>query len=239
MTQPVRSYLAEFIGTFTLVFMGTATAVLNNTDFAGKLGPSGWLGISFAFGGTLMFLVWTIGPVSGCHLNPAVTIPMALSGRLPMARALPYIVAQCAGATAASFVLFTLLKGIPAYKIADHGLAANGAGLGMSLMTMCGWEILFTALFLLTIFTVTHKNAPVGFAAIAIGGFLFIAHVVGAQLGDASLNPARSLGPAVIQSVMGGGNGGLEALWPFCVGPIVGGLIGWQLFNVIHGENPT
>ena len=116
--KPLREYLAEFLGTFILVFMGTAVATLQN--FPGpfeKLGPSGWLGIAFAFGGTLMVLVWVIGPVSGCHVNPAVSIPMAISGRLPWNKLPGYLVAQFAGATAASLVLYCLMSGHPNYLL--------------------------------------------------------------------------------------------------------------------------
>lgn len=228
MSQAVRSYIAEFVGTFALVFIGTAVATLQS--FAGSLSPSGWLGISFAFGGALAVLVWTIGPVSGCHINPAVSIPMALSGRLPWSRLPGYLVSQILGGLAASFVLLTLIKSIPGYDVAKHGLAANGNALKMDDMALFGWELLMTALFLLTIFTVTRKGADPGFHALAIGGFLFISHVVGAQLGDSSLNPARSIGPAVVS------NQNLDVLWVFIAGPVVGGLVGWQLFNLLHSD---
>ncbi|HEX4129368.1 MAG TPA: aquaporin [Pirellulales bacterium] len=233
MTSATRAYLAEFVGTFALVFMGTAVATLQGGLFKADYGATGWLGIAMAFGGTLMVLVWTIGPVSGCHINPAVSIPMALSGRLPMARLPGYIVAQCAGAIVASLVLRALLSGMPTYEVGIHGLGANGNPQNMSLGAMFGWEAIMTALFLLTIFTVTHRNAPVGFAALAIGGYLFMAHLVGVPLGDSSLNPARSLGPAVVV-----GEDALKILWVFIVAPIVGGLIGWQVFNALHGEEP-
>ena len=234
MNRATRSYLAEFIGTFTLVFVGTTVATLQGGPFADFYGNNGWLGIALAFGGTLMVLVYTIGPVSGCHLNPAVSLPMALSGRLPMAHLLPYIVAQCLGGLAASFVLLQLLGGVPGYELAKHGLGANGNPQHLAIGSLMGFEIIQTALFLLTIFTVTHKLAPAGFAGIAIGGYLFMAHLIGVPLGDASLNPARSLGPALLV-----GGDALNILWLFIVGPLVGGLIGWGLFMAIHGEEPA
>lgn len=227
----MRKYLAEFIGTFTLVFVGTAVVTLQGGPFSEAYGNNGWLGISMAFGFTLMTLVWTIGPVSGCHLNPAVTIPMGLSGRLPKSDIVPYIVAQCLGAVAASAVLLMLLNGIPGYSLKEHGLGANGNPREMETYALFGWELIMTALFLLTIFTVTRKGAPAGFEGYAIGGFLFIAHLVGAPLGDSSLNPARSLGPALMQ-----GGASLQIVWLFIVSPILGGIVGWQLFNFLHDE---
>ncbi|MBS0211046.1 MAG: aquaporin [Planctomycetes bacterium] len=230
MSPAVRAYIAELIGTFGLVFTGTAVATLSGV-FPADYGPTSWLGIAMAFGGTLMVLVYAVGPVSGCHLNPAVSIPMAFSGRLPMSRLPGYIIAQCVGATLASLVLMALLNGIQSYDIHTHGLGANGNPRHMAAGALLGWEVVQTALFLLVIFTVTHKRAPVGFAGLAIGGYLFVAHLVGVQLGDASLNPARSLGPALVLR-----GDAWQVLWIFIVGPIVGGLIGWKLFDLIHGE---
>jgi aquaporin Z len=156
---------------------------------------------------------------------------MALSGRLPKSQLLGYLIAQFAGALAASFVLLTLLKGIPEYDLATHHLGANGNPRHMDVTALFGWEVLMTALFLLTIFTVTRKGADPGFHAYAIGGFLFVSHLVGAPLGDSSLNPARSFGPAMLE-----GGPAREILWLYIAAPIVGGLIGWQLFNLLHNE---
>jgi len=186
--------------------------------------------ISFAFGGTLGVMVLVIGPVSGCHLNPAVTIPMVLSGRMSGALAPGYIIAQFLGGLAASGVLLCLLKGLPAYQ-ASHGLAANGNPNNMSDMALFGWELLLTALFLFTIFAATRPNFTAGFHAVAIGGYLFLAHLVGAQLGDSSLNPARSFGPAIVSGQ------GTNVLWIFLVAPVVGGIAGWLLYKVIYVED--
>ena len=155
-TKPIKAYLAEFIGTFALVFIGTAVATLQG--YLGH-GAAGWLGISFAFGFTLMVLVMVIGPVSGCHVNPAVTLPMALSGRLEKSQALGYIISQLLGALAASAVLYALLTGLPDYEIATHGLGANGNPEKMGIGALFGWEVVLTALFLFTIFT-AHARAP-------------------------------------------------------------------------------
>lgn len=229
MQSSTRCYLAEFLGTFTLVFIGTAVASLQG--FLSGYGATGWLGISLAFGATLGVLVLVIGPVSGCHVNPAVSIPMALSGRLEMKLLPGYVISQCVGAIVASLVLLMLLKGLPDYDLSQHSLGANGNPRDASIMSLLGWEVVLTALFLFTIFAATRGDTTPGFHAVAIGGFLFVAHLVGAQLGDSSLNPARSLGPAVFEQ-----GDSLKILWVFIVAPIVGGLLGWQAYKVIYKD---
>lgn len=226
--ENIRKYAAEFIGTFTLVFFGTGVATLQGfLDY----GDAGYLAICAAFGGTLTVLVLVIGPVSGCHVNPAVTIPMALSGRLKSGLVPGYIAAQFAGAIAASAVLFALLSGIPGYSLGDHGLGANGNPEEMRATSLLAFELLMTALFVFTIFAATRPDAAPGFAAIAIGGFLFIAHLLGAPLGDSSLNPARSLGPAVFV-----GDSALGVLWIFVAGPVIGGILGWLAYKFVYAD---
>lgn len=229
MQNQARMYLAELLGTFTLVFVGTAVATLQG--FLSGYGDTGWLGISFAFGVTLSVLVLVIGPISGCHINPAVTIAMTLSGRLKSSLAPGYIISQVIGAIAASLVLLALLRGIPGYELAEHGLGANGNPRDMSTMSLFGFEVVMTALFLYTIFSATRDEAPAGFAAIAIGGYLFVAHLVGAQLGDSSLNPARSIGPAIFV-----GGDALSILWVFIAAPIVGGVLGWLMYKALYQD---
>lgn len=230
MNQAMRSYIAEFLGTFTLVFVGTAVATLQGPGLFDH-GKIGFLEISLAFGGTLMLLVWVLGPVSGCHINPAVTLPMAMSGRFPWSRVPGYFIAQFAGATAASGVLLFLLQGINGYKLDLHHLGANGNPTNMSTTSLFGFELVLTALFLMTIFSTTRRDAMRGFEGWAIGGFLTVAHLIGAQLGDSSLNPARSFGPAVFE-----GGDSLSVLWVFIVAPFVGGIVGWRLFALIHED---
>lgn len=229
MENQSRKYLAELLGTFCLVFIGTSVATLQG--FLSGYGGTGWLGISAAFGGTLAVLVLVIGPVSGCHVNPAVSIAMCLSKRLDVKLLPGYLAAQFIGAILASIVLLTLLKGIPSYELAQHGLGANGNPREMGIISLLGFEVVMTALFLFTIFAATREDTPAGFAAVAIGGFLFVAHLVGAQLGDSSLNPARSLGPALFA----GGNA-MSILWIFVAGPIIGGIIGWQLYKFTYND---
>lgn len=227
------AYCAEFIGTFTLVFIGTAVATLSG--FLEYGAPSALM-ISFAFGITLMVLAITLGPISGCHLNPAVTLPMVLAGRLEKRLALGYVLAQLAGAVAASGTLQLLLsKGFVnepnVYDKLKHGLGANGNPQGMEPLALFGWEVVMTALFVYIIFTVTRREANPVLAPFAIGGFLLVAHLVGAPLGDSSLNPARSFGPALLQ-----GGSALSILWVFVVGPIVGGLLAMWFFQKMHPE---
>lgn len=253
MDKAFRCYIAEFLGTFTLVFIGTAVAVLSGMDNMG-FHAARWLEISFAFGFTLMVLVWVIGPVSGCHVNPAVTIPMALSGRLKWTLAPGYIIAQLIGGIAASVVLAFLLngapkinehfKGLPGYLQATNGLGANGnrpllptqgtpppAPEQMGDLILLAWEAVLTALFVFSIFAATRKDANPAAAGLTIGGFLFVAHLIGAQLGDSSLNPARSLGPALVQM-----DDALNIVWVFIVGPIIGGIVGWLFYKVTYAE---
>jgi aquaporin Z len=229
MNEDMRKYAAEFVGTFTLVFVGTAVATLQG--FLGMDPAVGWIGICFAFGGTLMILAYVIGPVSGCHINPAVTIPMAISGRMGFNQVPGYIVAQFAGGAAASGVLFALLSGMPDFALDQHGLGANGNPKEMAVWALFGWEVVLTALFLFVIFSATRSDGPPGFAPIPIGGFLFVAHLIGAPLGDSSLNPARSLGPALF--VRGDA---LSVLWVFIAAPVVGGILGWLLYRLVYTE---
>lgn len=246
-----RSYLAELLGTFTLVFVGTSVATLQGVSYGGDGQPAGWLGVSFAFGFTLIVLVWAFGPISGGHFNPAVSIPMALAGRLPWNKLPGYVVSQCLGAILASFILLQLLNGITfstetskqvdgkevvdlqsvTYSLEKHGLGANGGAKGIGLHTLFGYEVILTALFIYVIFTVTRKDAPAGFAPLPIGIFLFVAHLIGVPLGDSSLNPARSLGPALLQ---GGDVRSVNVLGTFIVAPVIGGIIGWVIYSLLH-----
>lgn len=222
--------IAELIGTFTLVFIGTATAVLAGSGLIAE-GGMPVIAIAFAFGFTLMVLVYAIGPISGCHINPAVTIAMVIAGKLESKKAVPYIVAQIIGAILASVVLLCLLRGFAGYQKVDHGLGANGSPDILSSTSSLGWEIVLTALFLYVIFNATSAKANAGAAGLAIGGFLFVAHLIGVPLGDSSLNPARSIGPALLT-----GGEALKSLWIFIVGPIVGAIIGYALYKITGGE---
>ena len=213
----MKKYLAELIGTFVLVFFGTGAAVV-----AGK--SIGVLGIALAFGIAVLVMVYAIGAISGCHINPAITIAMLVNGKIGSKDAVIYIIVQCIGAIIASALLFAIMTGNPAYTIATDGLGQNGYGIaspgGYSLVSGLLAEVILTFIFLMVIFGATSKAAPAGFAGIAIGLSLTTVHLVGIQITGTSVNPARSLGPALIA-----GGTALSQLWLFIIAPIIGAVI--------------
>ncbi len=231
----MKAALAELIGTFTLVFVGTATAVFAGSGILGSGGGMGILAIAFAFGFTLMVLVYAIGPISGCHINPAVTIAMMVARKIGVQDGIAYMVTQIIGALLASAVLLRILSGvigdtsagIAAYSRSVHGLGANDVPSFLSVGSALGLEVVLTALFLYVIFNATSSVAKPGTAGLAIGGYLFVAHLIGVPLGDSSLNPARSIGPAILQ-----GGTALANVWVFILSPIIGGLIGYALYRI-------
>jgi aquaporin Z len=212
-----QKYLAELIGTFVLVFIGCGSAVV-----AGK--EVGFLGIALAFGIAVLVMVYAIGPVSGCHINPAITIAMLVNGKISGKDAGVYIICQCIGAIIASVLLFAIMTGLPAYNIATNGLGQNGYGVaspgGFPLMSALIAEVILTFIFLMVIFGATSKAAPAGFAGIAIGLSLTMIHIVGIPITGTSVNPARSLGPALIV-----GGTALAQLWLFIIAPIIGAVL--------------
>lgn len=210
----MKKYLAELLGTFVLVFMGTGSAVV-----AGKY--IGFLGISLAFGISVLVMVYAIGHISGCHINPAITIAMLLNGKISAKDAVIYIIVQSIGAVIASVLLLNIMAGFPGYDLAVNGLGQNGYGAaspaGFSLASGFIAEVVLTFIFLIVIFGSTSKNAPSGFAGIPIGFTLAIIHLVGIPITGTSVNPARSLGPALVA-----GGTALSQLWVFIVAPIIG-----------------
>ena len=239
MQENVRAYFAEFIGTFTLVFVGTAVATLTGLILGSILDPGvqaglSWILIAFAFGMTLLTLAYAIGGISGCHINPAVTIAMWIAKKIESKDAIAYIIVQIVGAIVASIVLLGIVSGFPNYDLETHGLGANGNPQDMAIGSLFLLEVVLTALFLFVIFGVTHESQPKGFAPIPIGMFLFVAHLIGVPLGDSSLNPARSLGPALIV-----GGDALELVWLFIIAPIAGAIIGFILHSAVYGHNPS
>lgn len=212
-----QKYLAELLGTFILVFIGTGAAVI-----AGK--TLGVLGIAFAFGIAVLVMVYAIGPISGCHINPAVTVAMLANGKIASKDAVIYIIVQCIGAVIASALLLLILTGNPAYSIAANGLGQSGYGSaslgGYSVVSCFIAELVLTFIFLMVIFSATSKAAPAGFAGIAIGLGLFIIHLFGIMVSGSSVNPARSLGPALLV-----GGTALGQLWLYIVAPIIGAII--------------
>jgi len=214
----MKKYLAEFIGTFALVFIGCGSAVIAGSYI-------GFLGIAFAFGLTLLVMVYAIGGISGCHVNPAVTIAMLLGGKIKVKDAVGYIVVQCIGAVVAAGVLYFIVKDrSTGYSLAANGLGQNGYGAlsigGYTLIACFVAEVVLTALFLFVIFASTSSYAPKGFAGIPIGFALVFIHIIGIPITGTSVNPARSLGPALF--VQGEA---INQLWLFWLAPIIGGII--------------
>ena len=200
-----------------LVLMGCGSAVI-----AGQY--IGYAGIAVAFGLSVLVMVYAIGSISGCHINPAITIAMLVAKKISGKDALYYIVAQCIGAIIGAGILWAIASGLPEFSIGHNGLGQNGFGAhspsGYTLASAFVAEVVLTAIFLFVIFGSTHKNAPKGFAGISIGLSLTLIHLVGIPITGTSVNPARSLGPAVFV-----GGDALSQLWVFVVAPIVGGII--------------
>ena len=208
---------AEFIGTFWLVLGGCGSAVLA-AGFPGF--GIGFAGVALAFGLTLLTMAFAIGHISGCHLNPAVTVGLVIGKRFPVSDLLPYVVVQVAGAMVASFVLYFIASGSAGFNLAG-GFASNGYGAHSpgqySLAACLVAEVVLTFMFLFVILGATDQRAPKGFAPIAIGLCLTLIHLIGIPVTNLSVNPARSTGPAVIM-----GGWAIQQLWLFWVAPIVG-----------------
>ncbi len=223
---------AEFLGTFWLVFGGCGSAVISAAF------PNvgiGLLGVAFAFGLTLLTMAYTIGHISGCHINPAVSLGLWAGGRFPASRLLPYILSQVAGGIVAAGLLYFIASGKAGFNISS-GLASNGYGAhspgGYSLQAGLVAEVVLTFMFLMIIMGATDKRAPQGFAPIAIGLGLTLIHLVGIPITNLSVNPARSTGPAIFV-----GGWALSQLWLFWVAPIVGALLGGLAYRSLGGSN--
>ena len=225
-----RRCFAEFLGTFWLVFGGCGSAVLA-AGFPG-LGI-GFVGVSFAFGLTVLTMAYAIGNVSGCHLNPAVTLGLLTGRRFPLADVLPYMGAQVLGAVAGAGVLYVIASGKPRFELG--GFAANGYGLhspgGYSLVACLVAEVVLTMFFLLIIMGSTDKRVPNGFAPIAIGLGLTLIHLISIPVTNTSVNPARSTGQAIFV-----GGWALGQLWMFWVAPLVGGALGGIVYEFMFSE---
>ena len=226
-----RRATAEFFGTFWLVLGGCGSAVLA-AHF--KDVGIGLLGVSLAFGLTLLTMAFAIGSISGCHINPAVTFGLFVAKRFPAAEILPYVVAQVLGAVAGAGVLYLIASGQPGFAVAN-GFAANGYGEhspgGYSLGAALTSEIVMTFFFLLVILGTTAKRAPAGFAGIPIGLALTLIHLISIPVTNTSVNPARSTGPAIFV-----GGWALSQLWLFWVAPIVGAIIAGVLYRSLFDE---
>jgi aquaporin Z len=226
-----KAYIAEAIGTFWLTFGGCGAAVIA-AGFP-QVGI-GLLGVALAFGLTLLTMAYAIGHISGCHINPAVTVGLFAGGRFPAGEVIPYIIAQVIGAIVAALLLYAIAKGHPGFDLAA-GFATNGYGDHSpghyDLMSALLTEIVMTMLFLFVIMGATHGNAPVGFAGLAIGLCLTLIHLVSIPVTNTSVNPARSTGPALVE-----GGAALTQLWLFWVAPLVGGILGGIIYRWLSDE---
>ncbi len=222
----MKKYTAEFVGTFVLVLVGVGSAVLDGK----ALGP---LGISLAFGLALLAMAYAIGPISGCHINPAVTIGLAVARRFAWSSVPGYIVAQVLGAIAACAVLLPIAGGAGGYDAATAGFAANGFGDhspgGYGTAAAFLTEMFFTFVLVLTVLGATSEKAPTGFAGIPIGVALAITNFAAIPVTNASINPARSIGPAVFV-----GSWALSQLWLFIAAPIAGGILAALVYMMVR-----
>lgn len=224
----MKSYGAEFVGTFWLVLGGCGSAVLA-AAFPGV--GIGLLGVSLAFGLTVLTMAYAIGHISGCHLNPAVSIGLWAGGRFPASKLLPYIVAQVLGGIAAGGVLYLIASGKAGFSLAG-GLASNGYGEhspgGYSLTAALVTEVVMTMMFLIVILGATDHRAPAGFAPLPIGLALTLIHLISIPVTNTSVNPARSTGVAVYV-----GDWAVGQLWLFWLAPIVGAVLGALVYRLI------
>lgn len=240
-TPESKKWAAEALGTFVLVIGGVGTAVL-----AGE--RVGALGVALAFGLTLMFLVYAIGPISGCHVNPAVTVGQWLLGRLSAVSAVGYILAQLIGAFLAGLVLFAIAKNLPSYDREVNGLGANGWGAhspsaetgplghvvvqnGYGMAAMIIIEVMLTALLVFVVLASTDQISDIPLAGLSIGVTLAVIHLISIPVDNTSVNPARSLGVAPYQ------DGAMGQVWAFVVFPLIGGALGALLYGLLFGRS--
>ena len=229
--QMSKRVVAEFIGTFWLVLGGCGSAVLA-AAFPGV--GIGLLGVAFAFGLTVLTMAYAVGHISGCHLNPAVSVGLAIGGRFKPSELVPYIVAQVLGAIVAAGVLYFIASGKAGFDLAG-GLASNGyadhSPGGYSIASAFVCEVVMTFMFLIVILGATDKRVPAGFAPIAIGLALTLIHLISIPVTNTSVNPARSTGPALFV-----GGWALAQLWMFWVAPLIGAALAGIVYRWLGGE---
>jgi aquaporin Z len=226
MNSDVKKYVAELLGTFVLVFMGCGSAVIAGTYIE-------FVGISFAFGLSVLAMVYAIGSISGCHINPAVSISMLAAGKMKLKDTIIYVVVQCVGSIIGAAVLYWVALGNPQYSLSLNGLGQNGYDSaspgGFSMTSAFIAEVVLTFIFLLVIHGSTSEKAPKDFAGVSIGLSLVLIHLVGIPITGTSVNPARSLGPAVIV-----GGTALNQLWLFWAAPIIGALLAAAVWRLLE-----
>ena len=236
-----RRLSAEFLGTFVLVFGGCGAAVLAANfpaDNPGNPSGIGFLGVSLAFGLTVVTMAYAVGHISGGHFNPAVTVGAAAAGRFPWRDSVSYIATQVVAALAAAAVLFVVASGVDGFSASESGFATNGyadrSPGGYSLLAGLVIEVVLTAVFLYVILGVTDTRAPKGFAPLAIGLSLTLIHLVSIPVTNTSVNPARSIGPALFV-----GGEAISQLWLFILAPVVGALIAGATYKLLLGRGPA
>jgi len=231
--MPLKKYIAELIGTMVLVLIGCGSAISVKVS-SSYLGYNiGYFGIAFAFGLAVLTMVYAIGGISGCHINPAISISMLVAGKLSVKDTIFYVISQCIGAIIGAGLLYEITLGNPSYSLLLDGLGQNGYGIASpanySLASVFLAEVVLTFIFVLVVHGSTHERVPKGFAGLAIGMTLVMVHLVAIPIDGTSVNPARSLGPALIV-----GGTAVSQLWVFWVAPIIGGIIAavvWQIFK--------
>ncbi|WP_040687888.1 aquaporin [Nocardia vinacea] len=240
-TPEAKKWAAEALGTFVLVMSGVGTAVLAGQ----RVGP---LGVALAFGLSLLFLVYAIGPISGCHVNPAVTLGQLLLGRLSVISAVGYVIAQLIGGFLAGLVLFAIAKNLPSYDRAVDGLGANGWGKhspsavrgplgqvvienGYGLSATIIIEVMLTALLVFVVLASTDQISDIPLAGLSIGVTLAVIHLISIPVDNTSVNPARSLAVAFYQ------NGAGPQVWVFVVFPLIGGVLGALIYGLLFGRS--
>ena len=240
--QLSKSLVAEFIGTFWLVLGGCGSAVLAATFISNgaMIGEGtnfplgiGLVGVSLAFGLTVVTMAYAIGHISGCHLNPAVSFGLMAAGRFPASQLVPYIIVQVLGAIAAAIILYIIASGDGSYGgLASNGYAAHSPG-GYSMMSALVCEVVMTFIFLMVIIGATDRRAPAGFAPIAIGLCLTLIHLISIPVTNTSVNPARSTGPALLEMFTGIQNAAVSQLWLFWIAPIVGAVLAGVVYKSV------
>jgi len=230
----MKKYFAELIGTFSLVLFGCGAAVVAGISTTGPAGL-GLLGISFAFGLAVVAMAYAIGPISGCHINPAITVSMLVAGKISMSDTIGYILGQVAGAVLGAAVLYAIQSGMPGFEMGEWALGSNGWGPGYlgeyNVTAAFLTEAVMTFLFLFVIFAVTSKHGNATMAGLAIGITLVLIHMVAIPITGTSVNPARSLGPAIFA-----GGKALSQVWLFIVAPIIGGVVAAIVWKGMFGK---
>lgn len=232
-TKTSTKFIAELVGTFSLVLFGCGAAAVAGVDSLAGLSGIGLLGISLAFGLSVVVMAYSIGGISGCHINPAVTISMLVAGKIEFKVATVYIIAQLIGATLAALVLMHILGGMSGFTMGEYALGSNGWGPeyqnGFNMTSAFITEAVLTFLFLFVIFATTSKWGNSTMAGLAIGLTLVLIHLVAIPITGTSVNPARSFGPAIFA-----GGAALSQLWLFVVAPILGGIFSALFWKFIE-----